>query len=258
MQRRVQKLACRMADYVLANADAVRDWLVTEGYDRKKITVIRNGIDLGAPTVSDAVPGLRTEFGFSNDAPLVAVLARLNPLKGVEYFLEAAVMVKEQFPEARFLILGDGQHKPVLEDYATKLGLADQVIFTGFRRDVARVLSQIQVSVLPSLSEGLSNTLLESMAAGVPVIATLVGGNSEAVKDAGLLVPPRDSQALAQAICGVLGDRALATRLGQAGRQRIVSSFSLEKMVRDTEDFYREILQRRSKDRCRTAVAEAA
>jgi glycosyltransferase involved in cell wall biosynthesis len=114
---------------------------------------------------------------------------------------------------------------------------------------VPEVLAEVAVSVLPSLSEGLSNSVLESMAAGVPVVATAVGGNPEAVEDGvtGVLVPPRDPLALARAICGLLEDRPRAARFGQAGRQRVVERFSDERMVRETEGFYGDLLARKGR-----------
>ena len=112
--------------------------------------------------------------------------------------------------------------------------------------DVPELLSECAVSVLPSLSEGLSNTLLESMAAGAPVVATNVGGNPEVVQEGstGFLVPPRDPDALADRICRVLNDRSLAARLGEAGRRRVVEHFSMERMLRDTERLYLTLLER--------------
>src|SRR5439155_1397923 len=151
--------------------------------------------------------------------------------------------------EARFLVLGDcspatNGYKEELLSHAIRLGLRDRVVFTGFRDDVADVLSEVAVSVLPSLSEGLSNALLESMAMGVPVVATRVGGNPEAVEEdvTGLLVPPRDPAALAEAICRLLENHRLASRFIQAGRQRVVERFSLERMVQETERLYLKLL----------------
>ncbi len=257
MKKRVQKLACRLADCVLANADAVRDWLVAEGYNADKIHVIRNGIAHSQFAGAGPGAGLRQEFGLPAGAPLVGVLSRLNELKGVEYFLEAAAAVAPRFEDARFLIIGDGAHKAHLVRCAERLGLGGRAVFTGFRRDVPQVLSELTISVLPSLSEGLSNTLLESMAAGIPVIATTVGGNPEAVDDAGLFVAPRDSGGLAKAICRLLGNPALASQLGRAGRRRIAEKFSNERMIRDTQNFYEEMLRRRTGRRTSAAMRAA-
>ena len=259
LQRRVHRYVCRLADCVLTNAEAIRQSLVAEGYDAAKIRVIRNGIDVRSLRgTADGGPRFRLAFALPADAPIVAVLARLGTIKGLEYFLEAAVGVAQRFPRARFALVGggtfikDGRKEPrdyrrELEAMARRLGLEGRVVFTGVRNDVADVLSQVAVSVLPSLSEGIPNTALESMAAGVPVVATRVGGIPEAVEDGatGLLVAPRDPAALARAIGLVLEDRDLAWRLGQAGRERVIQHFGLDDMVRQTEALYASLLERR-------------
>src|SRR3989441_2026682 len=250
-QRRVQKLVCRLADCIVVNAEAIRQRLVAEGYNPEKVTVIRNGIDLSRFTATTKASRLREELGLPPCAPLIAVLSRLHRVKGIEYFLEAAAIVCRRFPEACFLIVGEGMvmdspYRRELEGHAVRLGLGRRAVFTGFRVDVPELLSEVAVSVLPCVSsEGLSNALLESMAAGVPVVATRVGGNAEAIEEGatGLLVPPRDPRALSHAICQVLEDRELALRLGQAGRQRVAEYFSLERMVRETEDLYGTLLR---------------
>ena len=258
MQRRLQRLVCRLSDCVLTNAEANRRSLIAAGYDAKRIEVIRNGIDVDRPARQDGASSVRTELGLPPGAPLVVLVARLNRLKGVEYFLDAAAVVARRVPEARFLIVGDtaivangtmtvdSAYRRMLEGYAARLGLGDRVVFVGLRVDVSRLLSEASVSVLPSLSEGMSNVLLESMAAGVPVVATTVGGNPEVVEQGttGFLVPARDGAALARAICLLLKDRALAARFGEAGRRRVARDFSLERMVRESEHLYEGLLER--------------
>lgn len=245
LQRRVQRLMCRAADRILVNAEAVRQWLIAERYPRQKIRVIPNGIDLARFGPRADGGHFRRELGLPPRAPLVAVLARLNPLKGVEDFLQAAPIIAGRFPQARFLIVGDGDSRRELEVSAARLGLHDRLVFTGFRADVPEVLSAVTVSVLPSLSEGFSNVVLESMAAGVPVVATTVGGNPEAVEDGvtGFLVPPRQPEALARAIGLLLENPQLAAQFGQAGRRRVTEHFSRDQMVRATERLYLDLLQ---------------
>jgi L-malate glycosyltransferase len=259
-QRRAQRLACRLADGILVNALAIKQRLVAEGHRAERITVIPNGLDPARFGRRGGGAGLRHELGLSAGAPLVAMFARLGPLKGIEYFLEAAAQVAAGFPEVRFLVVGEGRivedgvivdspYKRELERKAARLGLARRVVFTGFRLDVPELLAEVAVSVLPSLSEGLSNAVLESMAAGVPVVATRVGGTPEAIEDGvnGLLVPPRDAGAIARAVSRLLADAGWGTRLGQAARQRVVDRFSQEHMVRRTERFYLDLLDRRNR-----------
>jgi glycosyltransferase involved in cell wall biosynthesis len=243
-QRWLQKLVCRLADCVLVNAEAIRETLIAEGYRPDNIVVIRNGYARPRMAEAQSIRGIREELGWPADAPVVMLVSRLNRMKGIEYFLDAASMVAAKMPETRFLLVGDGSIKPELKDHAACLGLSGRVAFTGFRTDVATLLAQVDLSVLPSLSEGLSNTLLESMAAGVPVIATRVGGNPEAVEDgvSGLLVPARDSAALADAIGRLLQNRALALKMAQAGKKRIAETFSMERSIREVERLYEQLV----------------
>jgi len=239
-QRWFQRQVCRLADCIMVNADAIRDTLIRQGYRAESLKVIRNGIVPSRFRSSPGASGIRQELGVPADAPVVLVLSRLNPMKGVEYFLDAAAMVARDLPNARFLIVGDGLNKFPLEERAAALGLTNRVIFTGFRTDVPQLLSEASLSVLPSLSEGLSNTLLESMAAGVPVIATQVGGNPEIVEDgvSGVLVPPRDASALAAAMTRLLVNPVLASAVREAAQRRIAELFSMQTSIRQVERLY--------------------
>jgi glycosyltransferase involved in cell wall biosynthesis len=163
-------------------------------------------------------------------------------MKGLEQFIEAAAIVARQFPEPRFLIVGetpphDAAYLDQLKSLARRLHIADRVIFTGLRSDVPALLASVAVAAMPSLNEALSNALLEAMAAGAPVVATRVGGTPEALVDGetGLLVPPADVTALAVAIARLLGTPLLAARLGQAARQVIEDRFSIARMTMDTQ-----------------------
>jgi L-malate glycosyltransferase len=251
-QRAVQRHVCRLADCVLVNADAVKDWLVGHGYNPATIAVIRNGVDLKRferpPDPACVRRGLRIPSG----APLVAVVSRLNRLKGLDHFLAAAAIVGRRLPDVRFLIVGepgaaDPGYLDALVTSAHRLGLRERIIFTGLRTDVPDLLACAAVSVMPSLNEALPNVILESMAAGAPVVSTCVGGTPEAIEDGvtGLLVPPGDSVALARAIHNVLADRELAVRLAENGRQLVRRRFSLDAMVRATDRLYHLLLEQR-------------
>jgi glycosyltransferase involved in cell wall biosynthesis len=251
-QKRVQRLMCRFADCVLVNAVAVKDWLIAHGYESSKIVVIPNGVDLDRFAGAVDSQRLLAELGVPAGAPVVGVVSRLIRMKGLEQFLEAAVVVGARFPDTRFVIVGDTNphERPyftVLTDLARSLGLADRVVFAGLRTDVPALLASFTVAVMPSLNEALSNVLLESMAAGAPVVATRVGGTPEAVQDGvnGLLVPPGQPLALANAIGELLGNPPLAARLGEAARQSINERFSTTRMVAATEELYRSLLERR-------------
>lgn len=259
MQKRAQRYVCRLADCILVNADAVKDWLIGEGYDGAKIVVIRNGVDLSRFEEPADSLKLRRELGLPTGVPVVTVVSRLNRMKGLEQFLESAAAIRTRVPDARFLIVGetspnDRPYLSVLTGLAGRLGLSDRVVFAGLRTDVPQLLASATVSVMPSLNEALSNVLLESMAAGVPVVATRVGGTPEAIEDGvnGLLVPPADPNALANAICHLLAEPEMARRLGRAARESINERFSIDRMVSATEELYLSLLDKR---RCVTAPA---
>src|SRR5437899_3850364 len=257
LQRCVQRQVCRMADCILVNAEAVRRWLEEQGFPPEKMAVIANGVDLTRFRGRRRDGALRRSLGLPEAAPLVAVFSRLDPNKGLEFFLKAAALLASRHPEVRFLIVGDrfvvkegvivrdAEHLGELMSLVRRLGLEGRVAFTGFRMDVPEILAEVSVSVLPSLSEGLSNAVLESMAAGVPVVATRVGGTPEAIDDgvSGLLVPARDATALASAVGQLLERPDLARRIGQAGREQVERRFSLERMARATQRLYADMLE---------------
>ena len=265
MQKRVQRYACQFADRILVNADAVRDWLVEdEGYDPANIVVIRNGVDMSRFNGPPAGERLRHELGLPRESRLVLLVSRLAPLKGVEHFLEAAAMLTPQYPDVRFLIVGetsppDSRYLDDLRRMADALGVRDRVTFTGRRSDVPAVLGAAAVSVMPSLNEALSNVLLESMAAAAPVVATRVGGTPEALQDGdtGLLVAPGDTTAIASAVSTLLDNRELAARLGCAARAHISERFSVDQMVHATENLYDDLLARKQPRRSMEAACSA-
>lgn len=258
-QQKVQKLVCRLADKIVVNADAIRNWLVDQGYRPEKIVTIRNGLDIAKYRRNSGGRKIRQELDLPPDAPVVLMLSRLNPQKGVEYFLAAAAQVRQRFPGAYFLVVGDefiregDERKPDLEyrkklhEMAAQLGIGNHIRFTGMRSDVPEILAAANVSVLPSFSEGISNTVLESMAAGVPMVATHVGGTPEVIQDQqhGLLVAPGSVPALAEAICAILENPLLARRLSEQAKLRVETGFSLDRMVRETQNLYAYLLEKK-------------
>lgn len=247
MQRRAQRWVCRMAHRVVANADAVREQALKDGYEPEKVCVIHNGLDLAKFASAPDHLHQREALGLPPHVPVVAVFSRLNnEVKGISCFLEAAARSALVHPDARFLVVGDGPLRADLEALAERLGLGNRVRFTGFRSDVGETMAAVSISVIPSQSEGLSNVLLESMAASLPVIATSVGGTPEVVENeqSGLLVPPRDPVALGRAIGSLLDDPARAAALGRAGRRRVEQRFQLGRMVGETESLYDDMLLR--------------
>ncbi len=246
-----QAMACRLADCVVTNSHAAREWLLKQGMGRYNIQVIPNGIAIPAKSDYSRELSIRSEFQIDRGAPVIAVVSRLVRTKGIEYFLEAAAAVAVRFPQARFLIVGgacaEPEHRVELVKRTAELNLNGKVIFTGARDDVPRIMREVDISVLPSLSESFSNSLLESMAEGVPVVATRVGGNPEMITEGvtGILIPPRDSAALARAMTALIESPELARRLGEAAREKVVREYSLERLMQRTEDLYTSLLERR-------------
>jgi len=227
------------------NSQAVKDYLVKKGLAADKVDVVYNGVDPERFEDEPVTPGVtRSELGISPHHSVVGLLARLEPQKDPLNFLRAAAIVVKKVPTASCLVIGGGSLQPELEREAQALGLGDRVTFTGPRRDVARLLAACDVSVISSVKEGMSNSIMESMAAGKPMVATRVGGNAELIADGetGFLVPPRDPGALAEAIERILEDPALAKAMGHQARVRIAERFSVAAMVRSMERLYGEAL----------------
>jgi glycosyltransferase involved in cell wall biosynthesis len=247
------KTVCQLADCVLANSNAVRDWLVETGVRAERIQIIPNGVVIPAPRGASDEGPIRKELRIPLETPIISVISRLIKSKGLDIFLEASRRVVDRHPDIRFLIVGESHHEPgyreELEARMASLNLGGHVIFTGERDDVPQVLRESRISVLPSLSEGFSNSILESMAMGLPVVATNVGGNPEMVRDGetGVLVPPRDPEALSQAMIRFLESPTLSHQLGQAGREWVSRNFSIESAVRKTEQLYLRLLAQRNR-----------
>lgn len=233
-------------DRVVAVTPAVAEGTRREpGLTPGRVVTIENGVDLATwdPALYPR-PGLRAEWALADDQPAIGIVGHLSPVKGHADFLEAATRVLRAHPSARFLIVGDGALRADLEAQARTLGIAGQVVFTGARHDIPRVLAALDLVVLASHTEGMSNALLEAMAMARPVVATAVGGNPDVLRDGvtGRLVPARDPAALAKAITGLLDDRAAATTLGRAAREDVAERLSLPRMVARYESLYRELV----------------
>jgi glycosyltransferase involved in cell wall biosynthesis len=234
-------------DRVAAVCPAVaREARRERGLSAEKVVTIPNGVD-----TTDFDPALhpreatRSRLGLAGDKPALGVIAHLSPVKGHADLLAAMARVVSMRPRARLLVVGDGVLRPELEVLSRSLGLADRVVFTGAREDVAAILAALDVVVVPSHTEGLSNALLEAMAMARPVVATAVGGNPDAVEAGltGLLVPPRDPEALAASMLRLLERPDEARRLGEAARRRVLAEFSLDRMVAGYEALYGSLLR---------------
>jgi glycosyltransferase involved in cell wall biosynthesis len=242
------RLVSLAVDRVIAVSEAARRFLVRgKGYAAHKIVVVPNGRDLARFRPGAHRAEGRKEFGLDEAVPLVGVLGRLETQKGHTYLLSAWPAVTAEFPDARLLVLGDGSLRESLERQARDLGVAANVIFAGFRADVPHMLDAIDVLALPSLYEGMPLTAIEASAMARAVVATAVDGTPDVIRDGltGLLVPPADPAALAIAVARVLRDRAAAERMGRAGRDHVLSRFSLTRQVEATTRVYRDVAGRR-------------
>jgi glycosyltransferase involved in cell wall biosynthesis len=244
-KQRLGRLLDRFTRATIANSKAVKAYLVGKGLRPDKVRVIYNGVDLArfeGPVTPDAT---KQELGIPAHHSVALLLARLEPQKLPGTFLEAAARLAERWPALSFLVVGGGSLLPELPRQAAALGLAGRVVFTGPRRDVARLLGACDVSVMCSRKEGMSNTVMESMAAGKPVVATPVGGNPELIEDGrtGFLVPVSDPDALAARIDRLLAEPGLAKAMGLAARARIGELCSVDGMASATARLYDELVR---------------
>ena len=232
----------------VSNSQAAIDFLSAHGYDRRKFRLIHNGIDLEPFHSRDESERekIRERYGLPYDEQVITCIANLRPPKGHEYLIRALRELEEEGMGFVALLVGDGPLREELEGLVRELGLEDKVRFLGFRdrEEIPEILVVTDVFVLPSLVEGLPTAVIEAMAAGCPVVATAVAGTPEVVVDGetGFLVPPQDPEALARKMKLLLQDQPLRAKMCLAGTKRVREHFSLEKMVREHEALYRELI----------------
>lgn len=234
---RAQTAVFRWCDAVTCNSQTAADRLADAGLSRKKLFVVGNSVDFAAfESVKAAVPRC--------GALRVGMVARMNAgYKNHAEFLRIAAKLIASVPNVEFLLAGDGPRRAGLEQQAAALGLRGRVTFLGDRRDVPAVLASLDVAVLTSESESLSNAILESMAAGLPVVAYNVGGNAELVNDRrGSLIAPNDEIAFVEAVRRLLGDPLLRQQQGENGRKFVEQNYSGGQVCGLYEKLYRRLL----------------
>ncbi|MCG3201806.1 MAG: D-inositol-3-phosphate glycosyltransferase [Gammaproteobacteria bacterium] len=235
------------ASLFVVNSQAVKRHVHdVEGIPEEKIELIYNGVVLDAFRTDDAsMRGeVRTELGIPASSPVVILVANLRPVKAIDVFLDSIRVVATDHPEAHVVIVGEGPERQKLQGMARSLGLSKSVHFLGSRTDVPRLLKASDVGVLSSSSEGLSNAIIEYMAAGLPVVCTAVGGNPELVTDDvnGYAVPVGDSEAMAAAIKKLLADPVRARGLGLRGRTIADELFDASMCVARTQSLYERLM----------------
>ncbi|HKA07654.1 MAG TPA: glycosyltransferase [Gemmataceae bacterium] len=213
--------------------------MANEGLQADRVRVIENGVDL------ERFPGTRLP-DTRGQVVRIGAVANLRAVKNIDGLVRAAAAVCRVDPRVRFDVAGDGEQRPALESQIRATGLGDRFMLSGTARDVPGFLAGLDIAVLCSHSESMSNALLEYMAAGRAIVATDVGSNSRLVRHEreGLIVPPRNDDALAKAIERLLGDATLARRLGAAARERAASEFSRGAMVRRFEEFFSSLVKK--------------
>ena len=242
--REVEKLTARLADLVVANAEAVRQVCIgEEGVKPDKCVVVRNGIDLKGFDAKAGLP-LEAPLPLEDGAPFVAVIGNLWPVKGHRTLVEAVALLPLELRHVRFVCAGEGPERDSLARRIAELGLEDRVLLVGHRLDVPTILSRAQAACLCSSAEGLSNALMEAMAARLPIVATRVGGTPELVRegDNGFLVPSGDAPALAERLSALLSRPDEARAMGLRGRRRVESELSMERMAEGHGALYRRAL----------------
>jgi len=255
--RFLNRVAARLlSDRVIAVSERVRRELEESGINPAMVTAIPNGIDLRPYRQRTRRPSkvqVDDPDGTERRSFLIGTLARLSPEKGIDTLIDAAKIVVTSYPSARFVIAGAGPLEADLNKKVRDLRLESYVRMPGFIDDVPGFLSGLDLYVLPSHAEGIGLAVIEAMAAGLPVVATRVGGVPEAVIDGvtGLLVPPRQPKALAQAIVRLLVDPDLARSMGASGRERAEAVFDAKAAAEKTLEVYKDVLASKAKPRLR-------
>jgi glycosyltransferase involved in cell wall biosynthesis len=248
-QQHAQRAAYALAHQIVANSEAVQRKLIEEGVCKDKITVIHNGFDpnrVGSSRSSSRDEALDA-FGLKKNSSrrFVTIVANMrHDVKDYPMFLRAAKRVSAAFPKVGFLLAGEGELKSQLENVAAELGLANKTVFLGSVADIATLLSASDVCVLTSKAEGFSNSILEYMAAGCPVVATDVGGAREAIieGETGYLVGSGEDELMAERIISLLESPAMGRHMGEVGQQVVTEKFSTAAQLHNTEALYERLL----------------
>jgi len=234
-QRAAYRLGRALYRQVHAVCEQVRlKHIEEDGLDPGRVVTVHNGVDLEA--IDAEAPASHAGLGIDETTCIIACVANIRPVKGLEVLVRAAERVCRAMPRARFLVIGAVNHEPYfrsLQELAETLGVSGKITFAGPSRHVPALLKACRLFFLPSRSEGMSNALLEAMACGLPCVASDVGGNKDLIENGrnGYLVPSGDETAAAERILGLLGDDGLAARIGQAGRRMVEDRFTAAAMV---------------------------
>ncbi|HZU37761.1 MAG TPA: GT4 family glycosyltransferase PelF [Gemmataceae bacterium] len=245
-RRIANRLLPRRSDRIVAVGEAVRQALIDiEGFPPERVARIYNGIDLSAYEDNNLQrQQTRRDLGAESEDVLIALVARLDYLKDHATAIRTMARLAPRCPRAKLLLVGEGPQRPHIEEAIRALNVSTQVQLLGYRRDIPQVLAAADIFLLTSISEGIPLTVIEAMAAGLPVVATRVGGLAEVVEEgrSGWLVPTGDDAALAEALEKLARDPAKRAEMGKQGRTRALDLFSESRMVAEYDALYRRML----------------
>jgi glycosyltransferase involved in cell wall biosynthesis len=229
----------RQVDCFIAASEAIRHMLIADGVPENRTVTVHEGIDVEHVRAAPLVD-VHQAFFLPHGAPVVGNIAALVPHKGQRHLIEAAHIVVQKLPDVRFVILGEGELREALERLIKEYRLEKHVLLPGFRTDVLGCLKSFDLFVMSSVTEGLGTSLLDAMACSRPIVATTAGGIPEVVEEGvtGLLVPPRDHTAMADAIVALISDQSRRRQMGDAGFARVNDRFTVERMVAATAAVY--------------------
>ena len=231
------KLSFLAAHHMIAVSKEIKNHLVAQGVKPERISVVYNAY--GAKAAQQA----RKPESF----PVLGTVARVTPLKGIEDAIRAVAILKEDFPNVTYCVVGDGNGLEACKALAAELGIADRVKFVGYRKDIETYLAQMDLFVFPSLKEGMGIALVEAMANGLATVATKVGGIPEVITpDCGILVPPQSQTDLAKAISALLHDKDMREAMEAAAKHRAETVFGVEAMRLATDQVYRNLIKSRT------------
>jgi glycosyltransferase involved in cell wall biosynthesis len=247
----LDRLAARLSDTVITPTESLRAELaeVYRVARRRRITVLPLGLDLEPfARTPRRVGDFRAAWHIPPDAPLIGTVGRIIPIKNHGLFLDAAARVRAQIADAQFVIVGDGADRRALEDQAARLGLAGAVTFTGWQQNLPPIYSDLDVSVISSLNEGTPVSVIESLAAGCPVVCTAVGGVPDLLEGGrlGVLVEPGDADALAAALIAAVRSPREDMNMIQ---RTMLDRYGIDRLVSDLEGLYRGLLARKTRGR---------
>lgn len=241
----------RLYDAVITISDGIRQVLLKQGLPSEKVVLVHSAVDSGRHAEVCDRPAFRQAFGLPADVQALGMIAQLIPRKGHQVLLDALPRILQVHPEARVILFGKGPLEAELRQQIQRAGLQERVQLAGFREDLPKLLSCLDLVVHPAYMEGLGVSLLQAAAAGVPIVAARAGGIPEVVRDGenGLLVEPGDAPALADAVITLLGDPARRQQMGRAGQALVSHCFSIDAMVEGNLAVYQRVLARHGAER---------